>query len=182
MAITRLNNNSVTSVSALPNLASLPSGIDTGKVVQHITSTGGSGNTSSTSYVASGLKATITPTSASNKVFVIFNFHIFSRYAGSNRADGSCLSYGKIVRDIGGATTDLANDMRVNGGSGYLTDAYEYGHHENRAYIGYVDSPNTTSATEYEVYLKFSEGLTTGGSHTWNSGWNNFCSLMEIAS
>lgn len=174
MAITRLNNNSITSVTALP------SGIDTGKVVQHITATGGGGNTNSTSFVASGLKATITPTSASNKIFVVFNLHIFTRYGGTNRADGTCLTRGKIVRDIGGTTTDLANDMRVNGGSGYLTNAYEYGHHENRAYIGYVDSPNTTSATEYELYLKYSEGLTSAGKHEWSSSFYNFCSLMEI--
>jgi len=176
MALIRLNNQSISSVTALP------SGIDTGKVVQHITSTGGGGNTNSTSYVASGLKATITPTSASNKIFVVFNLHIFTRYGGSNRPDGTCNTYGKIVRDIGGTTTDLANNMRVNGGSGYLTDAYEYGHHENRAYIGYVDSPNTTSATEYELHLRYSEGLTSSGKHEWSSSFYNFCSLMEIAS
>ncbi len=74
MAITRLNNNSVTSVSALPNLASLPSGIPTGKVLQIVQrKISPSFSTSSTSYVDAGVSKTITPIASSSKILVSYH-------------------------------------------------------------------------------------------------------------
>jgi hypothetical protein len=68
MAITRLNNNSITSVTALP------SGIDVGKVGQITQGTLGSRVTStSTSASATGLITSITPSSTNSKIYLMVN-------------------------------------------------------------------------------------------------------------
>ena len=79
MAITRLNNNSVVSVSSLPNLASLPSGIDTGKIVKHsrLKHTTTISTTVGGSWVDSGIDHNYTALSSSNNLLHIINasFH-----------------------------------------------------------------------------------------------------------
>jgi hypothetical protein len=73
MALIRLNNQSISSVTALPNLASLPSGIDTGKIGQVLQ---GVANTqlitSSSSFTNIGFDLNITPTSSSSKILATF--------------------------------------------------------------------------------------------------------------
>jgi len=71
MAITRLNNNSVTSVSALPNLASLPSGITTGKVLKvSAKEYADTSNTSSSSFVDAFNFTNITPEAQNSKYLI----------------------------------------------------------------------------------------------------------------
>tara|TARA_R100000234_G_C4933270_1_gene149472 strand:- start:11 stop:268 length:258 start_codon:yes stop_codon:yes gene_type:complete len=66
MAITRLNNNSLTSITALP------SAVAVGKILQVVSNTVTTNNTTSgTSYTDTGLSATITPTSSSSKILVL---------------------------------------------------------------------------------------------------------------
>jgi hypothetical protein len=171
MAIIRLNNQSISSVTALP------SGIDTGKVVQHTSGQGtASGNSQSTSYVASGIKRSITPTSSSNNILVLFNFNLWTQgHTGSyywTRTDA------KIVRSItGGASSDLFS-KRANSSSGATVPAYTYGHTSGQYSFTYTDSPSTTSATEYEIYFRLTELQSTNGTHYWDGFYN--VTLMEL--
>ena len=178
MAITRLNNNSVTSVSALPNLASLPSGIDTGKLVQHTTSQGSSsGSSQSTSYVATGIKHSITPTSSSNKILVLMNFNVWTQ--GHTGSYYWVKSNARIVRSItGGSSSNVLTGRQVNGSSGATVPVYTYGYSMGQYSLNYLDSPSTTSEVEYELHLQFSELQSTNGTHYWN-GFKNV-TLMEL--
>jgi hypothetical protein len=65
MAIIKPNNNTLSSITALP------AAISTGKVLQVVSATLGSQvNTTSTSDSDTGLNANITPSSTSNKILV----------------------------------------------------------------------------------------------------------------
>jgi hypothetical protein len=87
MALIRLNNQSISPVTALPNLASLPSGIDTGKLLQY------KFTTNSTQLTKSGTSGTvdifndlsITPVSSTSKF--IIQFHCHCTETGSNTAN-----------------------------------------------------------------------------------------------
>ena len=66
MAIIKPNNNTLSSITALP------AAISTGKVLQAVTFTYSTQeSTSSTSFVASSVTASITPSSSSNKVLIM---------------------------------------------------------------------------------------------------------------
>tara|TARA_E500000305_G_C3942794_1_gene198301 strand:+ start:209 stop:772 length:564 start_codon:yes stop_codon:yes gene_type:complete len=185
MPITRLNTSSLTGViipntsinnASLNSVTALPSGIDTGKVVQHTTSQGGSsGNSQSTSYVATGIKHSITPTSSSNKILVLFNFNLWTQ--GHTGSYYWAKSTAKIVRTIGGTSADLFSG-RVNGGGGAIIPAYTYGFSLSQPALNYLDAPNTTAETEYELYLAFEELQSSNGTHYWNGQKN--VTLMEL--
>jgi len=187
MAITRLTAPSITGLTipntsinnaSLNSVSALPSGIDTGKVIQHTTSQGSSsGSSQSTSYVATGIKHSITPTSSSNKILVLFNFNVWSQ--GHTGSYYWIKSDAKIVRSItGGSSADLFSDKRVMSGSGAQVPTYTYGHVSAQVSLNYLDSPNTTAATEYEVYLKLTELQSTNGTHYWDGQKN--VTLMEL--
>jgi len=128
MAIITLNNNSLSSVT------SLPAAISTGKVLQVVQTASGSTNMISTSgYVGSGLS--ITPSSSSNKIQIIMGGRA-EQYAG----DANDYTAIKLVR----GTTDLYT----------MTDAHSYKSTGERIQfnINYLDSPNTTSSTQYRIY------------------------------
>ena len=88
MAITRLNNNSITSVTALP------SGVATGKIGQIImVEQPATVDIASTSYVdISGLSVSITPTSTSSKIFI-------SVYMNPSHSVGGSFHFVKLLRD-----------------------------------------------------------------------------------
>ena len=125
-------------------------------------------NTNSTSFSATGVKATITPSSTSSKVLVQVSL---------NGVDGS------------GSTTRNASFKLYKGGSflDWIIDGYGYGSGIRLGTVAYTKlvSPSTTSATEFEVF--FAE---QGGSGN-NIGFNNYpasnntststITLMEIS-
>ena len=78
MALTRISNQSLTSVTALP------AGVG-GKVLQVVSGTSTTRQSSSSTTYAdvSGLTATITPSSTSNKVLVLLCMNIIGNNAGS---------------------------------------------------------------------------------------------------
>ena len=141
MAITRLNNNSVTSVSALPSLASLPSGIDTGKINQVVNATYSTitGN-SSTTHADTGLTASITPSATSSKVFILA---MLSCYI--TRASAETYMNLDIVRD----STIIYEQGSQNFG-GYIGNSNYYQDSKTQT-ITFLDSPNTTSSTTYKI-------------------------------
>jgi hypothetical protein len=133
MAIITLNNNSLSSVT------SLPAGVG-GKVLQVVNATYNTETSSSTStFVDTGLTASITPSSTSNKVLVTVVV------AGVGKDSSTTYQSIKLLRN----STDL---IRLDEGGGYTGSTAS-----NRigAVSGtYLDSPSTTSATTYKCQFK----------------------------
>lgn len=116
---------------------------DTGTVLQAqngTTLTGGL-STTSTSDVATGVKVTITPSATNSKIIITANSGIQNGTGGG----GTKL---KLYRKIGSGTASVLHFM---GGSGLVS--YDSGNnHITNGVITFLDSPNTTSAVEYELY------------------------------
>ena len=105
---------------------------------------------SSASYIdITGITVTITPTSATNKVFV------FANIQGSNSA-GVAVAIMQLVRDSTAIAVGDASGSRsvgtssLNGGSD--------GNILSSNIIAFLDSPATTSATTYKVQAKSTAG------------------------
>ena len=141
MSITKLNNLSISAVTALP------SGVG-GKVLQVITATDSTfRSTTSTSFVTASntMSVTITPSSASNKVFVIVSGNLYQvtppKYAIATIFRGAT--------DLGAASNKGLTNLYANpndlGVSLCMT---------------ILDSPSTTSATTYQVYFLSGSGGT----------------------
>ena len=112
-----------------------------GKILQVVTGTKTTGFAStSSSFVATGLSVSITPSATSSKIFIQA-----STYADSNA--GGTESYFTIYRDA----TDLGNGL-----SGLL-GIYTVDRLRSNASMSILDSPNTTSAITYEVYMRNSQ-------------------------
>ena len=134
---TNINN------ASLDNVTTLPAGVG-GKVLQVVTATDGTGlSSSSTSYIDTGLSASITPSSSSNKVLVI----VTTGTHGVDTATGAGLSL-KLER----VSTDLI--VQSSWGS-HPTITYIYG----QGYcFNYLDSPSSTSSTTYKLQYKSNDG------------------------
>jgi hypothetical protein len=120
-------------------------------------------STSGSAYTATGLTATITPTSASNKILVLVNQNAY----GVSRADGSLKC--QLLR---GATV-LALLVSDAGYTGNGTFANLGG----SISIGYLDSPATTSATTYSTQFG---GNGTGSVSVQGNGVSTII-LLEIS-
>ena len=142
MALIKLNNQSLTAVSALP------AGLDTGKVLQVVSTTKRDAFTasgSSETFITdiTGLSATITPSSTANKVLVLVQCAIVANNSGVGI---------RILRgttDI--ASGDTAGSRRTYTMAGMYTPSSptQYGTASN--HINYLDSPSSTSALTYKV-------------------------------
>lgn len=120
------------------------------------------GSTSS-SFVDSGLTATITPSSTSSKIFILYTQHQFiNQGAGESRI--------KLLR---GSTELLTTGYMIfNGGSSVMAQGT---HH-------YLDSPSTTSATTYKVQFNSVDGSNVYCNYDDSAGdGSSFITLMEIA-
>ena len=132
------------------------------QVVQQQTNTVFS--TTRSSYVDTGFAASITPKFSSSKIFVIAGLNIYN-----NATNGVS------------STTLYRDGSRVSDSATY-GHAYGYsnaGAHVHHTTFTYLDSPNTTSSTEYKIYISC---VTNGG--TLSICINNSSStltLMEIA-
>ena len=91
--------------------------------------------TSSTSYVTASntLSVTITPSSASNKILIISTFNVY--------VEASTAGYFTIFRD--------STNLGATNGMSELTLEMNVG-----TSVSYLDSPSTTSAITYQIYLK----------------------------
>jgi hypothetical protein len=117
-----------------------------GKVLQVVTATDSTQrSTSSTTFVTASntLSVAITPSSTSNKIFVITTF---TGYAN----DTSYSAYWTIFRDATNLGT--ANGMINNFGTGGSRSV------GNPMAMSILDSPNTTSEVTYQVYTKVESG------------------------
>jgi len=137
-----------------------------GKVLQVVNSTyATSSNTSSSTFIDSGLSATITPTSSTSKILVIAT--IAGIYHGGNsaalnaqitRAGSSILVFESISAFAGASSTSAGT-----------------------ANVSYLDSPATTSATTYKIQVCAQNSATIYWSYL-NSGFQatSTMTLMEI--
>ena len=112
-----------------------------GQVIQVITATDSTErSTSSTSFVTASntLSVTITPSSASNKILVIASF-------GSRASSGSnyALTLFRGATNLGSGTYGMARMTQVTATANVYT----------RPCLSILDSPSTTSATTYQVYI-----------------------------
>jgi hypothetical protein len=133
MSIIKPNNNTISAITALP------AGVG-GKVLQVVsTAKTDSFSTTATSDTAvTGLSLSITPSSSSNKIFVIFT--------GVTYCLNSANYFGamSIYRD---STEIVGGQAGVAGTSGGVVNSA----------LSILDTPNTTSAITYQLYVK-SEG------------------------
>ena len=169
MAITRLNNNSISAVSALP------SGVG-GKVLQHQYASFSIGNTSitSTSNVATVILDKITPSSSSSKIIIQAQCPMFVQATGSGGNDWFARGTMAIYRD----TTNIG-EVYGGGGSGKMTGAYNYAHSTDLATMSIEDAPSSTNEITYTVYLRYQRLQGSGGEV--NPQGLGTISLMEIA-
>jgi hypothetical protein len=168
MAIIKPNNNTISAITALP------AGISTGKVLQVVfaTTTNTGLLTTSTSYVDSGLSASITPSSTSNKILITFCHNVILDATITDDFRGDV----RIVR----GSTEIAEfeDAKLNratgGSASYVRSAVQ-------SSFQHLDTPSTTSATTYKT--QFRAGGGSGARFGIESAGNcrSNVILMEIA-
>ena len=108
-----------------------------GHVVQTVTFTDDTAQTiTATSYTKSNLKLSITPKYSTSKIFVVATFSAYVSTSGQS-------SYFAMYRDTTNLTDPQAFRLESNGGTWF-----------GPASISLVDSPSTTSSTEYSVQLR----------------------------
>jgi len=156
MAIITLNNNSLSSVT------SLPAAISTGKVLQVVQGSTSTNVNHSTTYADTGLSASITPSSTSNKVLIMITQHC---YTGG--ANGGSL---KLFRD----STAIYTAPQTY--AFYLDTAN--GHLRNYHCFNHLDSPSSTSALTYKTQAR---EYTTGAFETQNDSFKSYITLMEVS-
>lgn len=156
MALTKLNNQSLTAVTS----AGLPSGTVL-QVVQGVFQN--TSSTTSTSAEATGLTATITPKNASSKILI----NVF----GSSQLVQSGTT---IVYPL------YKNGSVLDAGFMLLSNPIVDGEAMSASYL---DSPATTSATTYALYMYTqASGYTASfGSNSGSTIFRNSITLMEIA-
>jgi len=117
-----------------------------GNVIQVVSGTAATETAlTSTSFVASGTSVSITPTSTSSKILVSAVLPIQSGTSGN------------ITYTLYRGSTNLGNSTY---GMGRF---YDPATRDTNATIIILDSPSTTSATTYQIYIKVS-----GGTHYYN--------------
>jgi hypothetical protein len=108
-----------------------------GKVLQVVTGTTSTEtSTTSVTYVATNLTASITPSSTSSKIFI-----------GLNGTYDTAASSNQLQMTLYRNATDI-----ITGGffNAYNSSARQV----SGASLSYLDSPSTTSSTSYTVYIK----------------------------
>ena len=135
------------------NVAGTPGTGFTGRLIQTVQATDASAlSSSSTSYVDTGLSASITPGSTSNKVLVLVSMGVFGADAAGS--GGAAI---KLLRD----STDLIVHSSM-GAHPTITYIYTAG-----TSFSYLDSPSSTSSLTYKTQFKSNGGenfLTDNGS------------------
>ena len=135
----------------------------TGTVIQVVQGSTTSASSHGSSLTDTNLSASITPSSASNKIFVMINQHIyFQRYGGT-------IVILRGSTNISAVTDTYQNYMNTGGDisfRGYATHSQ-------------LDSPSTTSAVTYKTQAK---SYSTSYPLQCQRGdrWTSFITLMEV--
>jgi len=143
-----------------PQVEMLPAGTVL-QVVQGSTAT--STSTTSTTPVTSTLTASITPKSATSKIFVLVNFG----QVGTNGSAAGLLFY---LYKNGSSIAHLSQNVLYNNGTFTLN--------LGPASFQYLDSPATTSSTTYTMFFASPNGTSVV---TQRDSIVSYITLMEIA-
>lgn len=154
MALIRLNNQSLTAVSALP--AAIP----TGKMLQIVTAEKTGSYDTTTSFTDVGLSATITPSSTSNKILVLHS------------AVGIATSASDVIVILVRGSTTVYNFNGYSTSSGVWDTC--------PTTFQYLDNPSTTSAITYKIQARKGGG-TFYYNYTNSVPSQATLTLMEIA-
>jgi hypothetical protein len=136
--------------------------------------------TTSTSYVNTGVKITITPKFSSSLVLLNASIHMATPV--------NEYSYITVKRVIsGGATTDLGHVHSDGRNFGVIAKGAGNAYGWDNVPICFPDKPNTTSSIEYQLWWR--NNSTSGTTYVgWTSASNgtfphnlNFVNVMEIA-
>jgi len=130
-----------------------------GRIAQTVVGTAGASYTTSNSYTATGLTATITPSSTSSKILILVHSLVWqtNAYAAGNALTALYKNGSNLVSS---ATWGI-----VFGQPGY-----------NDVAISHLDSPASTSAQTYTIYFR----AENSGDVAFNSGGAGSIILMEI--
>lgn len=138
-------------------------GATAGQVIQVVSATDSTQrSTTSTSFVtaSSTLSVSITPSSSSNKILILVSN---SAYVGANNVANFTI-YRNGSTNLGGGSESCFSRLSSETYGG----AYPF-------HISYLDSPSTTSATTYQLYLK-----TDYGTLYINNGIRGSITALEI--
>lgn len=134
------------------------------QVVQGTVVTSATSSTSST-FVTTGITASITPSSSSSKILCFANTSLDNNSSG-NQTVLTIYRNSTNVVDSGSATGNGFNGLFNAGSRNQLCAFYHF-----------LDSPSTTSSTSYTLYFR-SIG---GGNITINNSCSSYMTLLEIA-
>ncbi len=147
--------------------ADIASSVALGKVLQVIYGTTNTQTTTGqTSYVDTGLSASITPSATSSKVLILVSQNINVKTDTSSERP----VYWNIVRD----STQLVyagSEVDTNTTNQFRGDVFNG--------LNFLDSPNTTSATTYKTQFKLT--AQQADIYAQNNSTNSTIILMEIA-
>ena len=160
MTITRLNNNSIINISALP------SGVDVGKIGQVVsaTTTTEVSNTT-TSYADTGLTGLITPTSTSSKILVTVH-----QNGGRSQSDQNNNSIDLILKRN---STQISQIFAYSLYTGQAIDLYGAS-----LSTSFLDSPATVAQINYKT--QFKNDVSGGHIRLQDTSAMSTITLMEI--
>jgi len=156
MALTKINNNSLSAVTTLP------AAIATGKILQvsNFVQTSSAQNISSASYTdLTAMTIAITPTASNSKILISARINARTQ---DQRGFGM-----QFVRGATSIYATLATYSIYTNGVTEMYSAYPF---------SYIDSPNTTSETTYKIQVR----THSGSEVNFNAGINSNIYLMEI--
>jgi hypothetical protein len=155
-----------TGTVALTGAAVTSSQLPTGTVLQVIQGTASNqDSTTSNSFVATSLSASITPKFSTSKILI----QVSSVVTNTGNGQGNFTIY-RGGTNLGGGGAGQASLQMF-----YSSSGYQFG----PCTILYLDSPATTSSTTYQVYFKTQSGGTTTVFGTTNV--TESIILMEVA-
>ena len=127
--------------------------------------------TGSTFVDITGLSVTITPTSATSKIFVIVNF-------GVSSSAGAGLNAYNLVR----GSTNISQPATSPTFTGTMVGYLDLGDNILPVGFNFLDSPATTSATTYKVQMKSNTGTQyINRRSSADSAFTSTITVMEIA-
>ena len=154
MALTRLSNQSLTSLTALP------AAISTGKLLQVVSAETNTETTHSTSFADTTLTASITPSATSSKILILVDQCIYWS------ANGLTI---RILRDTTSIFEQPVAYTIHDGNASNNRQVYS---------LQYLDSPSSTSSLAYKTQCKLHS---SGTISTQNDANKSRITLMEIA-
>ena len=135
----------------------------------------GQASTNSTTYVSTGLQASITPRSASNKIMVSFEHSIWH-----NNSSGSVIYHGiRIKRGTQVIYTPPTNNNGPYDFGYQVVNAY--GNHVGRSRVEYLDSPATTGSITYSTEIALHNDSNGGNVGTIYVNYNLLGSTLSAA-